>query len=679
MPIATSGSTDIELLCADGVTWLPLQLALNEDDKGRIVVKSIEEALVGSDAAAPLSEWLESIVQEDWSGGIGVDYDVAPGCDTWSSAGYVLPGGASTDVTLPATNNSSTPIVAMGEYGTDLFVAQRGDGAANTARVMRSVGGTGALADSLTLGANEYMRDLVLFDDGSGNTRLWASSSSITGDSGRLHAWDGAAWTSTAAGAFGTNGRNRMARVFWRGNDGVGDWRLVTMASFQGHISYLKAGGSPSTPADWVELVKTGTSQGQAALVAARHHVYINADNLYDLDEIGDSPSLSTYSEPSPANGLAAEYLNGYVYRSLAMGLDRVRVDQAGVLQENPGVCSPGWGTPAISPWLVGYTTALATHQGCLLNAVYSPGTGRSGVFRGIDREIVGVKTPNPLVWHGPEAINAETAIVTKMWVTNVPSEQSRSRLYLATWHVNQSSQPKLAWVSMPSFGTSYASIAAGSVHKFASGAGSGTWQQSSRLELLPQTVGDKASRKFLNDRTYGSINLSGGTKFTVYARADPSPSSTSWGTGVDVATSPTTTVTSLATVAGNKLQDRIDFFSPNGSASTAVPAVLDSLRTTYWRAAPDVDTWTFDVEYGPGIVDLANTPFANAERDIDWHTDQLKALCRSGRTTMRDRQDRRWIVKVKQTLPRLATLHESEYGKTVRAKITLAVLEAAA
>jgi hypothetical protein len=682
--VVTSSGYDLELI--DGSTVVGLMFARLRDDREGGQPLTIQEALVASGAGQDLAEWLDVAVNEDWFPGIGTAYDAAPGCDTFSSPGYVLPAGAPVDLTLPAARNSGTPLVAIVNHGADIFVAQRGSGADGTARVMRSVNGTAAFVDSLWLGPGEYLRDLLDARDQNGTLHLYAMSSGIFADQGRLHQFVDATgmWLSTplypAPGSFGAaNGRNRSVKVYWEGEDGIGDWRIVSLASAQGHISYTKPGADPMNPLHWVELVKVGGGEGIGDLVAARRHVWLSSpDNLYDLDELGNSPALTSYAPRHRGNAQAVAYHDGYVYRGLNVGLDRIRVDQGPIIQENQGVCTPGWGTAAESDWLTGYTTALATYAGGVLNATYTTIPGKPAVFWGKDRSVLGIETPNPLVWHGPFIIGATETVITRMLVWSTDATPSMTRLYLAAWSTDQVSQPTLSYVSMPSIGGAMQDLksAGGSGHTFATGTSMGLWQPYCRIYGMAQTAKDKASVKHIHQLSIGSRGLAdpAGTKLVAYVRADPSPSSTDWGTGTDIPTGPSYDITP-ATTSGHKLETRIDFFSPGGGLAPPKPAILDAIRATVWRIAPDLDTWTFDVEYGEGVLDRFNTPWTSQGRDVDWHTDALIAMARADRVIMRDRQDARWSVKVKHYLPRVSTLNDGMYGRTTTARITVALL----
>lgn len=680
MPVMTSADWDFEIQALDG-TWLPLMLVLQADEHGVRQPKEFAEAIAAAATDEPLSEWLDPRPQESWFGGIGIDYDVAPGCDTFTSPGYVFPGGQAVDVAVTTSQNTASPIVAMTEFNSMFWVAQRGTGVASSARVMVSTDktgvGAGALINSLNLGVGEYIRDMTVAQDGNGNLRLYVSSSDVDGATGRLHAHDGTAWTSTAVNAFAANGRNRMAAVWWTDQDGITGQRLVAISSNHAHISYTKANSNPMIPSNWIEGVRTGSAQPGGELVAARKHVWINGrDNLFDINEVGESPSLTSYTPLQQGNGLCVAYLDGWVYRSFGQGIDRVRVDQGAVLQEAPNICTPGWGTKAESPWLIGWATALLIWNGGLLCATHSVIESKPAIYWGKDRSHIGVETPNPLVWHGPFAIGPANTTVSRMAITEI-GLTNEVWLWAATFLTDQASAPTLARISLPGAGGAMANLRGGGAHRYADGAGSGQWQPYSRLELLPDTVDDKAATKHIHQITYGTLNLgspTASTRLEVYTRADPVPGSGAWGSAQTVAVSPTASVTPVA-ASGNKVQNRVDLFSPSGAATPAKPAILDSIRPEYWKTVPDVDAWTFDAEYGPGVVSLSNMDWANRGLSVDAQTDALLALCRGGRTVLRDRQDRRRTVKVKHALPRKTTLIDGPYGKRMTVRLTLADL----
>jgi hypothetical protein len=227
----------------------------------------------------------------------------------------------------------------------------------------------------------------------------------------------------------------------------------------------------------------------------------------------------------------------------------------------------------------------------------------------------------------------------------------------------------------MPSLSGALQDLKSGGGHTFAVGsAGATPWQPYSRVYGLATTVGDKGSVKEIYQVTVGSRGLGdpAGTKLVGFVRADPAPTSTDWGTGTDILAGPTETFTPTVT-SGNKLEGRIDLISPSGAASPPKPAILDSIRTTYWRTAPDLDTMTIPIAYGPGVLMLGNTHWPSQSRSVQWTTDALVDMCRAGRLVMRDRAGQRWSVKLKHFFTRQSSHHLQ--GATVRGEITVAIL----
>jgi hypothetical protein len=677
----TTSAFDYELLGADGSTWVGFMLAKPRDNQDRIVPGApitIAGGLTASDGDLPITKRLTPSNQESFVRGYGLDYAAAEGVYTRTD-GYALPTGAATDVTLPALHMSATPIVAFEEYGNALWCGQAGDGAtANTSRVLVSSDGTGAgaglFAESKTFVATDLVRDMLVFDDGAGTPVLWVSTSDVSRGNGRMHKWDGAAWTSTAVGTFGTAGRNKLAKVWWVTKDGIGGWRMIAGSSSKGYIAYTKPNSDPLLAASWVDGVKLGTGYELLALAAARRHVYGGArDGLFDLDELGNSPNLTSYLDkfPHPNNGVTAIYHDNYVYLSVAQGIDRVYVGDNEALQENPGQCGPGWGTQVENDWANIYFTDFATDQGYLVAAGYSPQKGRAGIWWGKDRQILGIDSANPLIWYGPECVSATNVFVSKMRFSSPAATPESLRLWLAS-HVG-GANPGLTWVSIPIAGSPLQNLTASGAHRFATGTtgASSIWNTYSRLTLLPETYGDTVSNKIIYQHGIATrgLDVPTTTQLTLETRADPAPGSITWTTSDAITASPSQDVSPSTVVSGHRIERRINFFSPSGGATPAKVAVLDAVRTMAWKIVPAFGTWTPDIEYGVGVVTLDN---AADDRDADFVTDQLIALTLT-RTTMRDRYDRRYTVKMEQVLSRVETLHDS--GKSVAAHVEINIL----
>jgi hypothetical protein len=688
--VATSSAFDIEIETEeDSDSWVGLMLSVPRNDAGQMVEgapKTLQDVLAASDADSPISKRLVPLISDDWSGGVGLSYNQAR-CVYTRSPGYAIPAGAVHEIVVPATNTSDSPIVAFEEFSGGLWFAQTGDGTANTARVCVSSDGTGvgagAFTNSLNLGANEYMRDLLVFTDDVNGPQMWAASSSSTNASGRLHRWTGAAWVSTAAALFGTWGRNRMAKVYWSGQDGVGASRMVVVSSGSGHISYLRPGTDPMLAASWVEGVRTGTSIGLNELVAAPRHVYCLArDGCFDLNELGESPNITPYTAKMLhlTNGQCGAIIGENLYTGLGQGCDKIYIGQPGLMQGTPGQCAPGLGTSAENEWR-GWPTAMAVDQGYLVYAMRAPTTGKVAVFWGKPREELGIESPNPMIWYGPEIVGEENTNITRMRITSDPTalDQSAIKLWLSTWNVGQSDPPKLVWVSLPVSGAPLQDLLAAGNHRYATGSGSGDWQQTSRLHLLAETAGDKVAVKILHAHGLATrgLDVATSTKLTVETRADALPNQTTWTTTRDVTISPKEEWIADDVVSGNRIERRVSFVSPSGGATPPKIGVLDAFRTTAWRVAPAFGVKRIRVEFGLGILDLHGVPDdRKPSRDPDTIMATLKTITESPRTRLRDRNGKLWLGKLEQVRDTVETLHEGgAFNKTCRVDLEFSIV----
>lgn len=683
MAIRTSAATDIELLLADGVTWLPLMLARPRGQDGMVLegaALGLQEVLAASDNDLAISKRLQSAEREDWSGGLGVDYHEAE-CVYTRTGNYACPAGAATAITLPApvSGTDDSQIVSIKQFGADLFAAQTGNGAVNTGRVMRSTDGGTNWTNSLSLPINKYARDLLSFDDGAGTQYLYLSVSNAAdpnpGSDGWFYRWNGAAWSAISASS-SPYSRQRMAPPFWVTQDGVGDGRLVTISGSK-TISYTRPGVDPFTnsPTQWVEGVRIRTGANLLRLPSAKRHVWSTAqDNTYDLDEQGNSPALTDYSGQliHGSNGLAAQYLKDFIHTALGQGLDRIYVGDGAVLQQEIGQCAPGWGTRARTKWTHSWTTELSVDQGFLVNAVHNPTTLESGIFWGKPGVSPDSGSRNPLTWYGPEIVTTGGYKITAMFSFSPSNDDLR--FFVAGW--KSGAAPAMAWVSLPISGAPMDDLVSGGKHRFATGTGvtfgSGLIQPRCRMHEIDEAFGSRASKKMVHKTTINSEGLGAGTSLTLEERADPTPAQTTWTTSTSVTTSPVQDVTPVTVVSGHRIERRISFIA----ASTTTPAVLDAIRTTAWRVVPSVGVRVLDVEYGDGVLDLNN--HADDSVDPDAITALLEALIAAGgRTTLRNRQDKRWTSRLEQVLDREESLAEGTYGKSVRARLEIDVLAA--
>lgn len=680
--MTTTSGADLEIYDPEMGTWLPLMLANQFTEDGKTLLpKNYLEGLFSAESDSSIAKRLHPQVQEDWSLGMGVSYDWAPGLYT-RTPGYVCPAGAPTVTPVPIPEAGQ--VIAFEEYGGELFCIQTGEttGAPMGGRVLRFDNTAQAWVASLVLTNLEYMRGILAAGDGSGNTRLYAFSSDGGVNNGRVHEYDGTSWTSTVAGEFGSWGRADAKTVFWTTADGIGAHRIVCISG-ERTVSYTLPNADPLDGASWVEGVRIGGAKGQLRkIAAARTHVYLTAeDGLFDLDELGNSPNLLSYvgDTVQQGNGMAVQYHDGAVFMSLATGIDRVIVEQNGMLQEMPGMCGPNWGTRGENP-VVGVCTAMTTDQGYLVAAIYNQATNQAFVCYGKSARSMGVENSrNPMLWWGPEVHFAASGTapqedrsegILALRVTNLTYGQRR--LWMASLQAGAGRSAHLSYVSVPLAGAPLQDVYSQAGHDFATGTGSGP-QPFCRLYSLPKTYDDKPSLKIMHQLAIGSRGLNGTTsKIVGYYRADPAPGSTEWGTGVEITASPSQTVTP-ATVKGYELWQRLDFFSASG----AVP-FLSSQRETAWKVAPSFSVWTLAVQYGAGVVNLANARGNEGALDPDYVTERLGEVIKYGPTTLRDRLGRKWTAKLEQVMNREVVYHDESPGKTVTASLEVTIIGAA-
>jgi hypothetical protein len=686
----TRSAADIELDLGvhgtPGYTVIPLMLAVPRDRTGRRIEgapKTLQEALEASEADTPLGTQLEPVEQTDWSGGVGVDYQAAEGLYT-RTPGWVCPAGAPTDVALPSANASVSVIHDIAEYNGDLWVAQLGDPAiAGTGRVLRSRGGTAPLENSLNLPAGDLINSLQVFEDGDGFPVLYAASANASRQHGRLHRFDSRtqAWTSSPADAYGVNrGRYRLEKVLWQTDDGVAGWRLVTISAPR-EISYSLPETDVFDPAAWYEGIRVQSVETLQHIIASRRHVYISAPGeVFDLDEQGNAHAITSYSSYSVLPGVsgsfdsgdsAAAIHDGWLYVRLSQGLNRINVEEQN-LSELPGQCAPGWGTPAENRWS-GFTTALAVDQGYVVNAVYSPTLDSTAIFWGKDRRYFGeVKTANPLIWYGPEVFTEQRLRVLKLWISGLGGGL---RLWIAG--VTSFGQGVLSHVSLPIAGTPLSDMLTSRTHRFATGYNpSGTYQPHCALFSMPETWRSQASVKHVYEHTLGTRGLQPGiTQLTVSIRADPEPGSQVWVGGTTVDVSPVQTMAASPPVTGHKVETRIHFSSAQGLATPPKVGVLDLVRSTAWRVAPDMPVRTLEVEYGAGVLGRENGT-ADPRSEPDLVGAALRRAAQAPPIAIRDARGRRWTAKVLQAQTAGQTIHQEGSGMTVRAKLTLAIMD---
>lgn len=697
---------DIELAHYSGAI-IPLVLETIRNSQGVALPRSMRSALSAAQADSPLPEWFEPYVQETWYGGAGgggskYGYTQAPGLVTNigdSRQGFAFPGPAENIASVPdAGFQTATGIHTIEEFLGNLYFVQGGTATANTPRVMVAVAGGATLADSLggvsgqNVAANNALTGATVFRDRSTGTRkLWVSG--VDANGARLHSTsDGAVWTSTASNlftaAFGSAIRfDWLQKVFWRTANGDQAWRLVAGDMTKNKISYTRPNADPMLAASWVlgaiDVDTTGTIRRPPSI---RRHLYSPAtDNVFDIDELGDTPGLVSDMDHHrhPLNGWASIYGgDDYLYLTLGHGgVGRVYVGEQGLIQPTIGQCGPGAYTAAQHEY-GGFATCFGLDQGDLLAANFNPNNGYAGIWRGRDRRhYPEVETNNPMLWWGPSIHSTAGYFVTAMRTfTNLTA--STIHLWVAfakfsasaaiTGFVN--ANPKVSYFTLPVAGQPLSDFLTGGSNLFAVGINpSGDWQPSCRLVSMPTTGGDKAATKFLDDATVGSENLDvtgNGTNIELFTRADPATGSTSFPAGVQIGTSPTQTVTPGTTTYGNKIQYMISILSPHGADAlpTRSVGVLDSVRFLWFRRAPVVRVLDVTVQYGHGIRSLGGG--VDDSKSVDAIRELLQDLTEGDRTTMRIRPDRRYTILARQVMDEQDDFIDGQERSTVRMQL---------
>lgn len=719
-------AANIEVLLADGTTWISLSLeeatakeSLADRTSQEVLQhKALDTSLSALLASLPLGQKLESQIWTNRGGGIGIDYNAAYGLIT-RTPGIVVPSGAATLIAVPTgTGFSNTPLVAIEEFGGALFVAQQGEGTAGTygGRILRSSDGTGTGGGAFTpvtfthadyaahptyLTKGQFIRDFCLFGDGAGGRYLYASSSDVNGLNGRLHRTsDGVNWSSTAAGTFDTTykgstvhpGRNRLWRTFWTDRGGISSPRMFNISELN-FVGYTAPGGDPFDGVNgWVDMVEVDTSSQLLELGGSKRHVFMSSrENVYDINEHGETPALTSYwqQQPQDTNGLALQYLNGYLYASLGRGLDRIYVDyDTPVRQESVGQCAPGWGTRAEND-VRGYVGALCPDQGQLVAAVFNTSTTQGLVCWGVPKDQAPAdlrnETFNPLLWYGPEVLFASDYRINRMRTSGLAS--GGLRLWLLAQSLGGGT-PVMVWVSLPVAGVPLQDLISGGGMRFATGAAGGFFNPYCRLELMPTAwngATEIVDQTVLLTRGLSVVRAADGTttddgigtKLTYEQIADPAPGAITWPTGTDVTITPSQVITPSTVAKGERIWRRIKFFSPNGGATPPKIGVLDACRIDAWVIAPTAIRLPLTVQYGDGMRNLIQV---ESDRDPAWITDQLQLLTTSGRTTVKTQDGKSWIAKFEQVLDTHVEYTEvGKYHKRVTAKLSVLFLGSAA
>lgn len=198
----------------------------------------------------------------------------------------------------------------------------------------------------------------------------------------------------------------KLETVYWTDEGGTGAERLV-IATADNILRHVIRGTDALDPTQWVTPIDVGTTVYDfKGLAATPQHIWaLKQDGIWDIGPLR-AANVTPYWKDRPASQTAidAKVYGDYLYVARDFTLDRYPVSQDGIQQRVPSECAPAFGTQDGHPCR-GYNTALAVHEGGLLDAVYNPDLKTTYVMRGFPKQSWKGGSENPLEWHGAEAV----------------------------------------------------------------------------------------------------------------------------------------------------------------------------------------------------------------------------------------------------------------------------------
>lgn len=546
----------------------------------------------GSDTEQRPTPQAQPIVFEDFSRGIGVDYDYGDGVDT-RTPGVVLAFGAITEVSLP-TNDGMGRVRGGFERGGDMFfIANR--------HLLRLTSGTGAPAIYQDLGSGfqaysvaPYGEDIIIGGTGGGIWRIGGSVSQSS-DMQRKH----------VASAYTVVDDEPQFRLYGS------DVTPGTSAAFQ-----FTANANPLLAANWGTVYTVGdgrfeidkmVSTGQAILFLKRDGVYWSTD----YRAVNLTPYWATSMHD--ANGQCAQVLGPYLYAGHVRGPDRINLGST-TQRHLPEFVPPTVGPRSNSP-VRGWPTAMANDGEWLVCSFYDGSTSR--ILYGIPRRRADV--PYPMEWHGVMATFAGEE-VSHLQVT---SPNNEPRLWVAS--MRNGTEPHLYWISLPKSGSSYLDHVNG---------GPMTYQSQWKVYSLPLTWGDGNARKSMVDFDVNSENLDDNRTIQLAAAAD-STSYTAQGTASGSPSS------SFVAILDGGYQIRLRWI---GTGTASEPAIMTGAKAAADVIARQAPVHSFRVIIGRD-VELRYGPLDRRNPDTTFA--HLFSLQNTGRITIKEHNGSEFVGKL--------------------------------
>lgn len=378
-------------------------------------------------------------------------YDDGELIDTFSSPGYTLPAGKVYEYTFnDGFAGSDFGLSGTYMYGNDLRLVY--------GRAIYAVANGSATTMSLhaDLGVNMSGQSAVTWKDAAYVGRVNTS----TGAWGELFKDDG----TTQSSLTGIN-RRTLSTGKWRPDGVPRDVLLGTTSAFDIRWCYDDPGVDgnwfPSSPGT---RITDGYHHIRSIAADSEHFWFGCQSGLHDLEASGYAPNRTPKwrARYDIDNGMATVVHGGYVYSSFIDGL--VRMPISGGTDEQCGI---GTGLQYNGKGLGRYT-ALATWGQYVIAAVYNWNSRDSGIYFGIDKNIIGADVPGPMVWHGSYSPRIPGYITHIAVVTPQGAAETVRTSFLYYGSVDPGVAYHMYQQSIPKNGSAYGELISGGQHTFA-------------------------------------------------------------------------------------------------------------------------------------------------------------------------------------------------------------------
>ena len=458
--------------------------------------------------------------------------------------------------------------------------------------------------------------------------------------------------TSTYSNASGQQMR-KFATVYWVTSDGVGAMRLVGVPTNLTSFMSVAAGADPMTTGNWTAAVSIGNGEYlvQSLAASARHVWFCTQGGIFDVDERGYAPNVTPYwrqhYDPDH-NGARSLYSGGYIYASVGHQLDRVDVTNA-MRHDDQGFVLPDAYVTNETP-VYGPVTAICREGPWIIINRFN-GTD-SYLCYGIDRRVVGIEGPGPMVWHLGEVYLANQQVD---WLYVTAPTGVNPRLWLSSHSVTTGEQA-LSAMTLPIAGNPIQDLL---TNRNTSGdyTGSLGWFTGTPIEmyLTAEDWGTQNARKVVLGWRGRIGRVSESTYIRVYAR-DQAVRDAAWvqqGTGADpkMQTEPRSQLAASSNVVkGHNIEVRVSF-----QGTGANPPLVYELQANAEMVVEQRNTRRYSVVLGSNQLNR-NGGFDLADPAETWAT-LVSLMTKEPRWMVDELGVSRW-VRVNPTIKRREAMH---------------------